>query len=216
MLAHPLAAFSHYQAPLAFRMPTCGLLEHHTFIADGQSPFIKFLDFRSLVTMSQNTFSSTYSTYKQGTKRLTTWLVNAARRCGIVVTPSEGYEIPLGKFADLAKSVTVASNPKVDVPKEILDVLTEVIALRKETGKMLADVADSATYTESQVTHQYFISILEQVLEILSASPIASPPSSATESHTDQRATMSNMFAALSVEQTSAPEIDFPTFPTKK
>jgi len=51
---------------------------------------------------------STYRTYKAGTKRLTTWLVKAAKLCGVDSTSlaTDKYQIPLAKFVELAKIIT--------------------------------------------------------------------------------------------------------------
>jgi len=38
---------------------------------------------RTFDAMAQESYLSTYRTYKAGTKRLTTWLVQAARVCGV-------------------------------------------------------------------------------------------------------------------------------------
>jgi len=49
---------------------------------------------------------STYRTYKAGTKRLTTWLVQAAKLCGVDSTSfaTDRYQIPLGEFVELAQT----------------------------------------------------------------------------------------------------------------
>lgn len=55
--------------------------------------------------MAQGSYMSTYRTYKTGTKRLTTWLVQAAKLCGVDSAPFalDKHQIPLGKSVELAK-----------------------------------------------------------------------------------------------------------------
>ena len=72
--------------------------------------------------MAQRSYMSTYRTYKAGTKRLTTWLVQAAKLCGVDSTSfaTDKYQIPLVKFVDLAKIITESKDPKIKVPHEIV------------------------------------------------------------------------------------------------
>jgi hypothetical protein len=58
--------------------------------------------------MAQGSYMSTYRAYKAGTKRLTTWLVQAAKLCGVDLTSftTDKYQIPLSKFIELAKTIT--------------------------------------------------------------------------------------------------------------
>lgn len=58
--------------------------------------------------MAQGGYLSTYRTYKAGTKRLATWLVQAAKICGVDLTTSSAtnkYQIPVGKFTVLAEII---------------------------------------------------------------------------------------------------------------
>ncbi|KAM0721636.1 hypothetical protein Q7P37_002561 [Cladosporium fusiforme] len=161
--------------------------------------------------MAQGTYASTYQTYKAGTKQLTTWLVLTAQKCGIKVEPSKGYDIPLSKFVDLAKSITASKHPKIEVPKDLLRALDTVITLRKETGKMLGDVTGGTAFENSHASHQYFITILEQVLGLLSRS--SGPASQPLDNGGQESASagMSNRFAALPMEQSPVPDADIPT-----
>ena len=80
-----------------------------------------------------------------------------------------------------------------------MTILRTVIALRKETGAILAKLTDTTTKHASQTSHRYFITVLETVLKILA------PPASAN-SNEDQAtagAEVANMFAALTVEEPS-------------
>jgi hypothetical protein len=72
--------------------------------------------------MIQGSYLSTYRTYKAGTKRLATWLVQAAKLCGIDSTSSatDKYQISLAKFVELAETITKSKVPKIKVPQEII------------------------------------------------------------------------------------------------
>jgi len=72
--------------------------------------------------MAQGSYLNTYQTYKAGTKRLTTWLVQSAKLCGVTVIPStrDKYQIPLGQFLHLARTITESKRPNIIVPREIV------------------------------------------------------------------------------------------------
>jgi hypothetical protein len=149
--------------------------------------------------MIQGSYLSTYRTYKAGTKRLATWLVQAAKLCGIDSTSSatDKYQIPLAKFVDLAKTITESKDPKIKVPQEIVIILRTVIALRNDTGAKLAKLTGRSINHASQTSHRYFVSVLEQVLKILAPSPVPGNDEGQAVSGAD----VSNMFAALTVEE---------------
>jgi hypothetical protein len=86
--------------------------------------------------MAQGSYMNTYRTYKAGTRRLATWLVQAAKLCGVDSTSfaTDKYEISLVKFIQLANTITESKDPKIKVPHEIVIIVRTVIALRKETG----------------------------------------------------------------------------------
>jgi hypothetical protein len=149
--------------------------------------------------MAQGSYMSTYRTYKAGTKRLTTWLAQAAKLCGVDSTSlaTNKYQIPLARFVEPAKTITESKNPKIKVPHEIIVIVRTVITLRKETGAILAKLTGTSTKHALQTLHRYFITVLETVLKILE------PPSSSSTDG-DQAvagAEISNMFAAHTVEE---------------
>lgn len=80
-----------------------------------------------------------------------------------------------------------------------MTILRTVIALRKETGGILAKLTETTTKHASQTSHRYFITVLETVLKILA------PPASANsnEDQATSGAEVANMFAALTVEEPS-------------
>jgi hypothetical protein len=119
--------------------------------------------------MAQRSHLNTYPIYKAGTRRLTTCLVQAAKRCGVVVVPSttNKYQIPLGQSVQLAQTISESKKPKIAVPREIIPTIKTVIALRTEAGVDLANLTGGSSNQASDARHLYFVSVLEQVLEIL-------------------------------------------------
>jgi hypothetical protein len=145
--------------------------------------------------MAQGSYLSTYRTYKAGTKRLATWLVQAAKLCGVDITPSatDKHEIPLGQFVHLAQTVTESKEPKITVPPEIITIIRTVIKLRKEAAAIFAKLTGRSVNASSNVSHRHFISILEQVLKVLA-------PSAGDKSQ-ETTIELANIFEALSVEK---------------
>jgi hypothetical protein len=150
--------------------------------------------------MAKGSHLNTYQIYKAGTKRLTTWLVQSAKLCGVTVVPStsDKYQIPLGQFLHLARTITESKRPNITVPREILATIKTVIALRIEAGVDLANLTGGSSNEASDASHSYFVSILEQVLEVLS--PQSSFPGN--ESQGSAGIKLANTFEALQVEET--------------
>jgi hypothetical protein len=147
--------------------------------------------------MAQGSHLNTYQTYKAGTKRLTTWLVQATKLCGVTVTPStsDKYQISLGQFLHLARKITESKKPNITVPREIVATIKNFIALRTEAG---VDLSNLTSNEASKASHLYFVSILEQVLELLA-------PQSSVSGNESQEPTgikLANTFEALQVEET--------------
>jgi hypothetical protein len=150
--------------------------------------------------MAQRSHLNTYPIYKAGTRRLTTCLVQAAKRCGVVVVPSttNKYQIPLGQSVQLAQTISESKKPKIAVPREIITTINTVIALRTEAGVDLANLTGGSSNQASDARHLYFVSVLEQVLEILA------PQSSVSGNKPQESAgiKLANTFEALQVEET--------------
>ena len=152
--------------------------------------------------MAQGSYSSTYRTYKAGTKRLTTWLVRAAELCGvnIAVSTSDKHLIPLSKFVYLAQTITESKKTKIAVPRGIVKILKTVIALRTDAGVIYARLTGKSI-DASKASHRHFITILEQVLKVLS--PPSSPPfGNGSQAPAETR--LANIFEALQLEELSS------------
>lgn len=151
--------------------------------------------------MAQRTYLSTYRAYRLGTKRLTTWLAQAAQRCGIDVKTlaTDRHQIPLEKLVELTRSITQSKGPKIRVPQEVVAIIKAVIALCKEVGATLAKLTGKSEEDVSQATHQHFVSMFERLLELLE------PPAAAstTEEQVSTGADLPSLFAALNIEEPS-------------
>jgi hypothetical protein len=151
--------------------------------------------------MAPGSHLNTYQTYKPGTKRLTTWLVQAAKICGVAIAPSttSGYQITLGEFLHLAQTIIESKKTKIKVPREIVTTIKTVIALRTEAGVILSKMTGRPSNEASDASHLHFVSVLEQVLEVLA------PQSSVSgnESQAPAETILANAFEVLQVEETS-------------
>lgn len=125
--------------------------------------------------------------------------MQAVKLCGVDSTSfaTDKYQIPFAKFVDLAKTITESEDPKIKVPHEVIIILRTVIALHKETGAILAKLTGTTTRHADQTSHRYFITVLETVLKILA--PTAS--ASSNEHQATGGAEVTNMFAALTIEE---------------
>ena len=174
--------------------------------------------------MTPEAYQNTYKTYKQGTKRITTGLVGQARNCGADLSfldsdnantkparldntkrAGKKHEVPLHQFTDLARTIS-ESEPKVKIPRSIVRLLRSVISLRQQANSFfekLTGTKTSGTLKAAKDGHEYFVTVLQQVLQILS--PVGSEGSNEPST---------NLFVALSVED--AEETDAaPSRPTK-
>ncbi|CAJ2503528.1 Uu.00g109220.m01.CDS01 [Anthostomella pinea] len=140
---------------------------------------------------------NTYTRYKQQQKEFTTWLIDAAKKCGESIgklnaaRKKKGYQLSLHDHLRLAVAVAETG----PVPRRKLDILDQVISLRKSVGKWLQALprtGDDKTLHDEQ--HQYFLDILQTVKDILL--PACREPTAATGS-TPPRS-LDNMFSALS------------------
>ncbi|KAK5125541.1 hypothetical protein LTR85_000652 [Meristemomyces frigidus] len=164
--------------------------------------------------MTPETYLNTYSSYKAGTSNITTWLARSARRVGVdfdatVSAPSSAngstkpkkreatsatkkYQIPLKEFASIAKAIATSTDPKIRLPKAIVSMIRDVIALRKQATDFFVRFTkskSSAAVQAANAGHRHFIAVLEEVLTIL-------------KPEDDKQTELPNMFEALTVEET--------------
>ncbi|KAM3417680.1 hypothetical protein BST61_g5916 [Cercospora zeina] len=153
---------------------------------------------------------NTYRLYKEGTTKLTTWLVDNALRCRADVQTnaarnadsSEGsskskYTVPLSQFVSMAKTIVDSIDPRVRVSQNILALIKYTISLRKHAANFFSKMASAngtGELLQSNVGHQHFIEILEQVSNILD-------PSNQENEPVGDETDLPNMFGALTVEE---------------
>ena len=132
-----------------------------------------------------------YKRYKSDTTRLTTWLEETAKACSTGSNPdsANGHQkktqpgtvckVPLKSFKALAQ--TIANNEsKIEIPPPVLNVARRAIALRKRCSEWFKTGTRPDLRTNN--TYEYFISVLEEVLNIfgVSDSTQIKPPSSSS------------------------------------
>ena len=165
--------------------------------------------------MAPQAYMDTYQIYKQGTKRITTWLVQTAKRCGADVSfldnamstgtrtakpnpktteqATTTYEVPLREFTRLASDIATSTSPKVSLPKSIATLIRSVISLRQQANDVFKTLSSGAKDRQADDRHRHFISVLEEVLDILEAA--------ATPELHDGGTALNNLFEALTVEE---------------
>ncbi|KAK5151131.1 hypothetical protein LTS14_009627 [Recurvomyces mirabilis] len=163
--------------------------------------------------MAARSSIDTYQTYKLGTSRIATWLVQAAKRAGhdaakridagrapgesskkSKAATSPKYEVPLAHFTPLVQAIAALHSPKIRIPRSIVAVIKSVIELRKATSALYSKITQqepSARRTTADGGHRHFITILENVRSILQPTK--------PEHHADH-ATVTNLFEALAVQ----------------
>lgn len=87
------------------------------------------------------------------------------------------------------------------IPSDMLDVLDDVISLRKECSRWLGVVERNAHSEAHNDNHQYFISVFERVKAILLSSPGGADTSSATGKCQTAETSLANIFEALQIEE---------------
>jgi hypothetical protein len=104
-----------------------------------------------------------YRTYKRATQRLADWLASTAQKLGTQVDQKTAAPCGLGisMFTKLTNLI-INAKPRVEVPLDVIDVAEKAFFARQERADLLqgADL-------DSDVRHQYFVTILGEVCEKL-------------------------------------------------
>lgn len=134
--------------------------------------------------MANDSYNSTYKTYKAGTTKLISWLATTARQAGMALdflshdtsnprnmTSNKvvsKYQVPAKELPKMAKYIAEAS-PRVRVPEEIIDLAKTVISLRRQARSSFARLSKSKAgeSKSADAGHRHFISLLEEVLSSL-------------------------------------------------
>ncbi|CAK1366228.1 unnamed protein product [Cercospora beticola] len=175
--------------------------------------------------MAPNAGWNTYRLYKEGTTKLTTWLVDNALRCKADVQTSASrntnngeasskskYTVPLTQFVRMAKTIAHSTDPRIRISQNILALIKYTISMRKHAATFFSKMAFNAGNDEllkSNASHQYFIEILEQVLNILD-------PSNQKDKDISDEVDLPNTFSALTVEEPTSEGTAPPELPEQR
>ncbi|KAK3719294.1 hypothetical protein LTR37_004513 [Vermiconidia calcicola] len=155
-----------------------------------------------------------YQRYKADTGRLIKFVISTAKD----LSPKSSKIITAGKITrtrdllQLANLISTA-DPPPEISRPILSLAEDVIQTRKSCAEWYSTRSNSI-YHEQNESHQYFIQILEDVLEALkqantkynaSRQPSIDQPSLNANKGTDS---LSNMFTNLEVEEPTADELE--------
>ncbi|CAJ2506321.1 Uu.00g004510.m01.CDS01 [Anthostomella pinea] len=178
---------------------------HQTWKRDGDDWFISTLDF----------VIDSYLCYKSGIKRIFKWLVAAARLCdpnlrlGDEQTPGSKNtrRMPLARYAELAQIIASSTHPKIQVTPRLLSILRDVISLRKAFSLMYQqEICTDEAHSRSNESHQYLISLLEEIWWCLEPLRAHEDRSNATEpDDSPPNKTGGNIFDVLDVEDIEEP-----------
>ncbi|KAI0122977.1 hypothetical protein BJ170DRAFT_642841 [Xylariales sp. AK1849] len=195
--------------------------------------------------MLPDALASVYRQYKLDTDFIAAWLASTARAHGYNIESPPGETLPKGRlkgkarreakkaaaapkpatkehiiaiknFIPLAKHIVACQDPVIVVPKSLVAALTSVTKVRHEFGELLREHGHDLK-VESDLSHKYFITVLEVVFTILEPrmTTAQSPPvNTPSDDHDDNFA---NGFSALSLEEPSQTFLDAPdiTHPEK-
>lgn len=176
---------------------------------------------------------SAYKQYKEDTDAVASWLATTAKRCGYPSTttarlkgkarkaaktaaatqssskPSAPpkYTVAIKDFIPLAEFIATRT-PPVIVPTTFSSIINRVIRIRSTFDQRISRHGQEAD-RDSKQKHDYFVSILEKVREVLNARLPAS-----VLSDTSDTQNVTNIFAALTVYEPSdeflaAPPIEY-------
>ena len=165
---------------------------------------------------------STYKQYKWDNNYLANWLAQTARSCGSPLVPSTNFSAPSKKkgknnrkpkpsttlqpppkqaivlklYVPLAQHI-VQHQPSVIIPTSLLSTIKRAIKARQEISK---------SYTEedarsSHSGHAHFVSVLEQVLDVLKSRFPTPPPARDPSNKSTREDDFATTFSALKVEQ---------------
>ncbi|CAM6128099.1 unnamed protein product [Calypogeia fissa] len=184
-------------------------------------------------------FFSTYKLYKQGTSQVVAWLGKTAAQFGygLGLADTSNHEKKVKKTGSKSNGATSTRSQVLKYKVAELPVLARVISehlLQKSTSKtfpgiliVLKDVIvkrkqwaksfglPDATTSASNAQHQHFVTVLEDVYQILGGAMTPSPQENGQSSEvplSDGKSTsmdeiaLSNMFAVLDIEETSFEE----------
>lgn len=147
-----------------------------------------------------------YQRYKAGTAKLIQWLFDAASICDGAVParrlnskskPKVTRKVRTDELVPLAQKIISSKKPTTDIPLDILDCTKDTIKGRQQSALWYADKGD----VESNSTHRYFLTTLEEIFEVLKREVMSRRPKrkKKIELATDSN-DLSNIFLHLELE----------------
>ncbi|WPG97910.1 Hypothetical protein R9X50_00069300 [Acrodontium crateriforme] len=151
-------------------------------------------------------YINTYKVYKEGTARLTTWLVSTARKVGVdvdsylTIGPNGKRQstIPIKAFRQLATAIAASESPKIELPASMATLIRSVIGLRQRANSFFVKVSQGASSVVDD-GHRHFIGVLKEVLSILS-------PQATNDDENEHDASVANLFELLTLEEPTETE----------
>lgn len=169
--------------------------------------------------MAPRACTDTNRAYKEGTTRITTWLIQAAERCGADLSFLEKVEssspdqsgssessskttkqlatkhkVPLREFKGLASDIASSTSPTIRLPRSVTTLIRSVITLRKQANEIFAKLSLRNEDTAADDGHRFFVSVLEEVLRILQSAPNVTVK--------EEAPSLKNLFEALKLQET--------------
>ncbi|USW54049.1 hypothetical protein Slin15195_G073680 [Septoria linicola] len=158
--------------------------------------------------MASDPLTSTYKRYKASTDKFVKWLQDSAEPSTTVPKPIKGRRKPKKKppvdsYVGLAKAIIAATDPRVEIPLDILDTTKDVIRGRKAAAEWYRGLTGQETLNSNR-THRHFLGVNEEAFEHLRIEHRARQPKrkKKVELPTDS-SDLGNVFAQLQVEETT-------------
>ncbi|KAI5365843.1 hypothetical protein Slin14017_G034830 [Septoria linicola] len=158
--------------------------------------------------MASDPLTSTYKRYKASTDKFVKWLQDSAEPSTTVPKPIKGRRKPKKKppvdsYVGLAKAIIAATDPRVEIPLDILDTTKDVIRGRRAAAEWYRGLTGQETLNSNR-THRHFLGVIEEAFELLRIEHRARQPKrkKKVELPTDS-SDLGNVFAQLQVEETT-------------
>lgn len=158
----------------------------------------------------------TYQRYKTGEHIFIRWLIESARKCGDIshLLPKSSQDLGASTIHVSTKNllclveVMLKAEMGLEVPKDIMLLITDVIRLRKEqaTFYLLSSSSQDAATTTKNDGHRHFIGVLERIVDSLRrlpgyAPPVKEDPSRTPHSRDKIKCPVGNIFSHLTVDE---------------
>jgi hypothetical protein len=160
-------------------------------------------------SMAQANVVGTYLRYKAGTSKLVTWLAESVLRSSSPPPPKQ--KLSTEDLVDYAGRIVATKKPRIAIDLNILYVLSDIIAGRKECAQFYA----SDSISRSDASHQHFVAALQKILDLLQTE-YRNRLNKTMKKELDDNGgitipNLTNIFALLNIEEPSAATEDAAT-----